>query len=1006
METPSAAGQPSLWSRAGAPIRRLLDAGETRARKRLWWSFLALGLLLLAVSSAVLGTLGKQLALMHAPGQPGFSVQGFSLSHLENAFDTWRDYTSTANALSLATPRGIAVTWALVDLFVFIPGYALAGGILLLRGSATRKGAGLGPALRFAAALLVGVVLFDVIENTLTLVALAEWGDGPAWAYSAAVAVANIVKSAAGAFVVLAVVLLGLDTWGRRSKEARATGTLLRGQIAVAAVTIVFFNLPIQLPDVFLDLGATEAVALCIAATLLSLATWSIARWMVVRREERDDADASRVKAVLVAVAAALVVLAVVNVAGDGSAWGPLIPLVIVAAVFLLSLVLRQHGKRDEVRDLGRPGVFVPQVLAAIGVTAATTAGISAASLLAVASRNLWLAPLVMILGALAVALLAGVVFLIELRVSGERDTRLRDWRDAPDTTKSALQAPGTRTVRTPRVGWWVFGTSVATVVAVAVLLSLRISGPQFAGAAASVLLFFCALTLVLGLGVAGTDAWDQLVGVPPALSLAGFSRTPFFVLLLLWGTFAAMTDDGSHWDVRKLPQAPGAEAVSLSDAFADWKGDATSGASDRRAVPLVFVATSGGGIRAAYWTALSLDCVFDSRAAETWTGADPCATTPSLDAGDVFLASGISGGSLGLVEWDASRDPQLGDDWVDDRLGRDFVAPTVAWGLLVEVPRSFLHFPAIDRAAVLEDSWEGPWGAGDNPMRRGFLEAQRATYDGAWEAPLLMLNGSSVLDGCVVNVSLLDEGRTGAKDVPLTDCTAGDESTLTEEPQGDLPMTADVVDYLDCGEDRDVRRSTAALLSARFPYVSSAGRLPACRADESTKYVVDGGYLDTSAADPPIAAYLAIEDLIEDHNATSTTSCVVPYFLQLDNGYLDPVSPPKSASPPNQLLAPVQALWASTGLQSRAERARGLAAELFTRPFETVPGDDGSAVTTSRYARIVPKAHPGVEAPLGWVLSEDSRRDLEKQLYAGNAGTIADVKAWATDVTCAPLPE
>lgn len=152
--------------------RRLFGGADPYALEPYWWVFVAAGLVLLAVSGAAMSSLGNQLGFMHLPGKEGFRVQGFSLSHLKDAVDAWRGYTPTANSLHLATPRGVAVTWAAVDLFLFIPGYALAGATLLWRGAERRSKTRLGPLLRGAALLLVAVVVLDVVENTLTLGAL------------------------------------------------------------------------------------------------------------------------------------------------------------------------------------------------------------------------------------------------------------------------------------------------------------------------------------------------------------------------------------------------------------------------------------------------------------------------------------------------------------------------------------------------------------------------------------------------------------------------------------------------------------------------------------------------------------------------------------------------------------------------------------------------------------------------------------------------------------------
>src|SRR5205807_1669398 len=121
-----------------------------------------------------------------------------------------------------------------------------------------------------------------------------------------------------------------------------------------------------------------------------------------------------------------------------------------------------------------------------------------------------------------------------------------------------------------------------------------------------------------------------------------------------------------------------------------------------------------------------------------------------------VFVASGISGGSVGLVEWDANLDVLYRPSWVQDRLKADFVAPTLARGLLVEVPRSLLHFTAAGRDVELEQAWERAWdGSNVNPMQQGFLTSEEGRMRSG--GPFLLLNGSSVFEGCSVNVSLLD---------------------------------------------------------------------------------------------------------------------------------------------------------------------------------------------------------------------------------------------------------
>src|SRR4029077_1577697 len=84
--------------------------------------------------------------------------------------------------------------------------------------------------------------------------------------------------------------------------------------------------------------------------------------------------------------------------------------------------------------------------------------------------------------------------------------------------------------------------------------------------------------------------------------------------------------------------------------------------------LPFVLVAAHGGGIRAAYWTALALDCIVgvstenvtkaqvaaddpDSRQA-TCESPRRTATRQQQAARRIFLASGVSGGAMGLYAY------------------------------------------------------------------------------------------------------------------------------------------------------------------------------------------------------------------------------------------------------------------------------------------------------------------------------------------------------------------
>jgi hypothetical protein len=481
----------------------------------------------------------------------------------------------------------------------------------------------------------------------------------------------------------------------------------------------------------------------------------------------------------------------------------------------------------------------------------------------------------------------------------------------------------------------------------------------------------------------------------PPFFLVFGIRRFPVFLIVAAWAIVAAIFDPGGYHNVRTIDRAAG-EPVTLRQAWQRWLGQQPAG---DEAVPLVLVAAEGGGIRAAYWAARALDCVLDADSAS-------CGYEPDRepgDAGSVFAASGISGGSLGLVAHAAAVRQGDRSDWADRRLGDDFLAAAGAWMLFTDLPNSLLKLDIRpDRAGVLERAWQKAWGE-DSPLADGLLE----TWADDPKMPLLLLSGTSVQDGCRVNNSVLDadvEEVTTVKALRARDCLSmGAFASDSGAPLADSAFAAthDLFDLL-C-ETKDVRLSTAALLSARFPWVSPAGRIPRCGTSFAT-YAVDGGYFDTSAASPIQELWARLEPLVRSHNESNAGPCVVPVLLQLDNHYKEPRNPGATGRP-WEAGVPLAAVRAAR--DARENDARQATALLFSTP--TVAGvapTDGE--TLPRYAHLFPRAHPGTSAPLGWALSQASMDDLTNQLRErANQREFGKIGRWFSNaITCTPASE
>jgi hypothetical protein len=125
-----------------------------------------------------------------------------------------------------------------------------------------------------------------------------------------------------------------------------------------------------------------------------------------------------------------------------------------------------------------------------------------------------------------------------------------------------------------------------------------------------------------------------------------------------------------------------------------DWNSRITAKYPARQVRPLFIVATEGGGIRTAYWTATVLGTIQD---------ADPSF------ADHIFAISGVSGGSLGAAVFDALEAEATPQGEFTKRgqaiLSQDFLSPAIATMLFPDLIQRFLPFPVLflDRGRWLE---------------------------------------------------------------------------------------------------------------------------------------------------------------------------------------------------------------------------------------------------------------------------------------------------------------
>jgi hypothetical protein len=483
---------------------------------------------------------------------------------------------------------------------------------------------------------------------------------------------------------------------------------------------------------------------------------------------------------------------------------------------------------------------------------------------------------------------------------------------------------------------------------------------------------FLAMLMLVLG----EAQRWAETHTAPAGVLALGFTRLPVatLVLLALAGGTLVLNDGHAH-DVHRQGALPvgltsngGRTGVDLSAAFDQWVvGNCAGPGHAGTAVPLVLVSAPGGGLRAAYWTASTLTAVFGPDRSSPVAGCD------AAPADRIFAMGGASGGSLGVLSYEAGLTSTRSPTWFVDQLGRpDFLTDPLTWMLTADATRAFIGYGGEDRARRLEDSFASHINGLGNDFFAG-------TWGLGGRSPLMLLTATQVETGCRLNVSGLRLTDPNSRLQGLGCAALGQDSA---------PVTTDLLDVL-CDADghnpTSLSRATAALLSARFPYVSPSGQMYSCLTSgtagkpDSTA-IVDGGYADNTGLRMLLSLWPRLEPLIEAHNQEPGNATIVPVMLEVDNHYAR-VAPAAVHGRTVESLVPLLTKPRPAKLNNRAEEQE--ASDTFTGPVPGLASSCDLAGDQARFLVISPLTSPGLPAPLAWTLSRLATNDLDAQRAA-----------------------
>jgi hypothetical protein len=988
-------GLPSWWPR------------WLRARLTVW---LALGLMV--ASGTALGELSQLLADITTKGEVSYSASVFT----SVTFVPFESAQNLADALRLWCPAHQPTQCHLdyvylhlaIDLFAFASSAAYLGYRLIVL-------VGLGEKAWWIPLALFGV---DVAETGSTWWVV---GQSPDDAWYVLPRILSDIKWAgfAGALVVVVAAWASGHIKGTIGREHVGlhgrTVAKLAGPIAVLAFFLALIALPAggpldQLPDVLRNhvsaiayqgdawplLGSVLGLLLFFLALLVA-AEWTT--HVPAPRTPRcppkttaEHCDARRTRRILVGALVISLGICLVKVVAEMPApWVGLAPIIVVGGLWAVDGAVRKFGLRpagDKVAtrtpakdDLARSWMaFLPALAvmgSGVGLLRATFKPL-------VLGMGLW--PwLVGFVVALLVTVGGGALTEMLCRRVLEVDKKERNWK------LGAFQR-----------------LAVVLLVPIAAVLMIWPSTAAWLTSGGTIAVCLAVFALLFGLlhylGQHG-EPW----GVTARLRL-GRLRTPWVgMTVATWLLASALNTVGGYHDIHVFPDSVAARYQNPSEAVESWlalmNGQSCTESAPSEPIKLIMVAAPGGGIRASYWTSSALDAM---------------TATTACGAQNIFAVSGVSGGSVGAAAWLASPPGKARKNVT--RLATDnALAASTAALFLRDIPQPFLGVRDSwhDRSAVMEDEWasQAPEAFGNVDQPRSFSSLGVGP---GWR-PVVMFNGSSVLDGCrvlVTNVMRLPAGPSPCEPTGGSGPLPGSLDAL-KDLRGHLGSDGKTcaVDARSGGRG-DISLATAALLSARFPVISSSGVLARCAEsaprsadapwmDQSGRvrrtYDVDGGYYENtgllsllqlwesirptvlacnSQAGAPAPAGTATnqpQPAADGHCPTSRTGSplqIQPWIVVLDNHY---ESQAAAAPTPRQqeLTLPVQAVLNASDIvgQANLEESARIAMQNFT-----FTASDGAA-KAGRFARIGPSKRPTVEAPLGWVLSQTARCGLDRQL-------------------------
>jgi hypothetical protein len=453
--------------------------------------------------------------------------------------------------------------------------------------------------------------------------------------------------------------------------------------------------------------------------------------------------------------------------------------------------------------------------------------------------------------------------------------------------------------------------------------------------------------------------SWSRFLTLPVVFTGISFYTVFFFLLIILgrytkinWAAIViilamvmAIYNDNQFHDIARSHRGDDVKLEKMEQYIDHWVTERQSEILKSDQYPVFIVNTYGGGIRAAAWTSLVVSHL--DKASE------------GKFQRHVFAYSGASGGTIGASVMCALRKSQDGKPMDPEKMvefyKNDFLTPVLVGLIGRDVLFSTTGLNAVDDRSRLQDNiWETHLcGLGSGEIYS--KEFCSLWYDSLskkkYDIPLLFANTyhiESGLKGILAPVQL--------------------------NPRH-FPQAVDINQKL---EGNGIALSTGSFLSARFPYISPAGKL------DNTHHFLDGGLKENSGAETALELYTSLKDHIDDRERSyknrqqnskedslryEVYRKIHVYFLSLNNTGTDEIK--ATTSNLVELTAPVTALYNNwVGNTLKADSV--LRKQTGTDYFQLRPLKDSISHEGITFKPVL---------PLGWQISDFALRRLHESL-------------------------